>query len=821
MAPRPRHAAFLFAAAVGLSTTIASGEAPVVSSPVLLPGNPAIDAAAGQQLTPVIARGGEQSLVVWADQRSSLCLSVDGGDQSATDIFAARLASDGSLIDAIPIPIATTYGIQSKPLVSWNGSTWLVAWEGETPTPAYLTYTLQAARVAPNGEVLDPVPLNVMSSPTSNSFPAFALTNSGDTWLVVGQGAGAGDGGLKGRRIGSDGSFLDAAPVVLLPETYYLYFFVDVHAAAGEFLLTYQDNVGMKGRRFSTSLAPIGPAFAIPGSKLASNGSGYFITWVNLGSLVGSPMSPTGTLAIPAGAPITTAGSIPWPGYAESTWDGTQWWSTWFEVVSYNAYRLRGARITAGGTVLDLNGVDFGAALSGSATALRCDGSPDGGVRAVWSDAIGVTEAPMDIHAAGLNANALPTGTGIVTTAPAAERHPDVIAGPDGIRMIAWLSSHSGVSRILAQRLSRFGAPVDPAPIELAAGPALSSPAVAWDGARYMVVWSDGVTMFGRRVDVDGIPLDPAALTLMQGFQPEVAGANGRFYAVCANAPSYPQNRYVFGRRFDGASGAPLDAGVLTIGGTFANYPDPIAVGNRWLVTWQSNYSHDSSGASAVASFVNEDGSLGPSVGLAAAGYVPRADVSPSGVVLAAYNTSSFANAGNDVVARRIAADGTVGPQFTVSNAAGKQLRPAVAWNGSQFVVAWDDRRNQAAFYDDRTDIYGARISEAGTVLDPAGFAIVNDLDTATLGGLAGSASGSVLAAASTYEPATPWTTYRLSIAIVDPETPADLTGDGKVDAADLAALLGAWGSGDAAADLNADGTVDANDLAVLLAAWS
>jgi hypothetical protein len=49
-------------------------------------------------------------------------------------------------------------------------------------------------------------------------------------------------------------------------------------------------------------------------------------------------------------------------------------------------------------------------------------------------------------------------------------------------------------------------------------------------------------------------------------------------------------------------------------------------------------------------------------------------------------------------------------------------------------------------------------------------------------------------------------------------ECPADLDGSGTVDAADLAALLVAWGA--TAADLNGDGTTDAADLAALLAAW-
>lgn len=50
---------------------------------------------------------------------------------------------------------------------------------------------------------------------------------------------------------------------------------------------------------------------------------------------------------------------------------------------------------------------------------------------------------------------------------------------------------------------------------------------------------------------------------------------------------------------------------------------------------------------------------------------------------------------------------------------------------------------------------------------------------------------------------------------------PADLDGNGTVEAADLAVLLGAWGAADApAADLTGDGSVDAADLAALLASW-
>ena len=49
---------------------------------------------------------------------------------------------------------------------------------------------------------------------------------------------------------------------------------------------------------------------------------------------------------------------------------------------------------------------------------------------------------------------------------------------------------------------------------------------------------------------------------------------------------------------------------------------------------------------------------------------------------------------------------------------------------------------------------------------------------------------------------------------------PEDLDGDGRITAADLGVMLGAWGTNDPSADVNDDGIVDAADLGVILGAW-
>lgn len=58
-----------------------------------------------------------------------------------------------------------------------------------------------------------------------------------------------------------------------------------------------------------------------------------------------------------------------------------------------------------------------------------------------------------------------------------------------------------------------------------------------------------------------------------------------------------------------------------------------------------------------------------------------------------------------------------------------------------------------------------------------------------------------------------------LELAFAPP--PGDVTGDGRVDGQDIAALLSAWGPcSSCAADLNLDGSIDGMDLVVLLSDW-
>jgi hypothetical protein len=63
---------------------------------------------------------------------------------------------------------------------------------------------------------------------------------------------------------------------------------------------------------------------------------------------------------------------------------------------------------------------------------------------------------------------------------------------------------------------------------------------------------------------------------------------------------------------------------------------------------------------------------------------------------------------------------------IVVSAATDDQLEPAVTFDGTNFVVAWTDRRTSRL----EPDVYCARVSPAGVVLDPSGIAVARGTGT-------------------------------------------------------------------------------------------
>ncbi|MEO0102820.1 MAG: T9SS type A sorting domain-containing protein, partial [candidate division WOR-3 bacterium] len=80
-----------------------------------------------------------------------------------------------------------------------------------------------------------------------------------------------------------------------------------------------------------------------------------------------------------------------------------------------------------------------------------------------------------------------------------------------------------------------------------------------------------------------------------------------------------------------------------------------------------------------------------------------------------------FRSGSSDIYGARVSPAGIILDTngITISTAPNDQEYPAVAFDGTNYLVGWEDRRRG-----DYSDIYGARISQAGTILDPEGLAV-------------------------------------------------------------------------------------------------
>ncbi|MBE0433266.1 hypothetical protein IBX73_07365 [candidate division WOR-3 bacterium] len=91
----------------------------------------------------------------------------------------------------------------------------------------------------------------------------------------------------------------------------------------------------------------------------------------------------------------------------------------------------------------------------------------------------------------------------------------------------------------------------------------------------------------------------------------------------------------------------------------------------------------------------------------------------------------------------RVTPDGVVlDPEaIPISVASGYQFFPAVAFDGRYYVVTWHDHRSG------NYDIYGARVTTEGTVLEPSGFALTSELERTIYPDIVASGAGQNLIA--------------------------------------------------------------------------
>jgi hypothetical protein len=167
------------------------------SGGVLEPGGVPVSTAPSVQASPAIQFGAGQFFAVWQDWRS--------GDAR---IYGARVTEDGAVLDPGGLPIATTgYPYQSPPAVGFDGTNYLVAWTHGSGADIY------CARIASDGTVLDPngIPVSTATGDQQNVAVGFDGTN----YLLVWQDQRDGGWDIYGSRVTPAGVVLDPNGILL------------------------------------------------------------------------------------------------------------------------------------------------------------------------------------------------------------------------------------------------------------------------------------------------------------------------------------------------------------------------------------------------------------------------------------------------------------------------------------------------------------------------------------------------------------------------------------------------------------------------------
>lgn len=261
---------------------------------------------------------------------------------------------------------------------------------------------------------------------------------------------------------------------------------------------------------------------------------------------------------------------------------------------------------------------------------------------------------------------------------------------------------------------------------------AKNSPAVAWSGTQYLVVWVDARNTFGQLPGIYGTRLSPAGVVLDIGgipiatttgamSVPEVASNDPDFLVVFEQAVA-ATGEDVKAVRVT-AAGAVLDAAPITVCSAVDDQTTPHVAsdGTGYAIVWRdyrSGTRDDVYAARVTAAGVVQDAN-GKSVDFSA---TTNSIASNGTNYVIAYTA---VGATRDVQSRTFApSTGALGSTQDISvNASADEYRPVIASNGSAYMVAWTDERT---FATNNEDVYGARLDAAGAPVALSEFQIAH-----------------------------------------------------------------------------------------------
>ncbi|HEY4240985.1 MAG TPA: hypothetical protein VGM88_14275 [Kofleriaceae bacterium] len=622
----------------------------------------------------------------WRDGVISLTIPED---VLADTTFPATL--DPTISSEQAVDTATsgfTAANTAAPAIAFDGINFLVVWSDNRLSTDDDIY---ATRVTVGGAILDPLGIKIAATAGKQLHPTVAY--NGTSYIVAWEdykttGSASADIGVA-TVVPATGvvTSLGYAAATSANET-------QPHlATSGANALLVWNAAGtitgslFNGTSFGAGVA-ISPASSTDPAVAANPAGNYLVAWsqgtTTTADLYAVPVTAAGAVS---GSPFVVSAGAGQQYAPTAAWDGTNYDLVW--TVNNSGVNLYGSQVSTANAVLQTH-------LEGTTTV--------GGE--VISAAAGNQEVPQ-----------ISCGTGTAGC---------FVIWQD--RRNQATTNYDIYGQLLTSAFALSGSEV----IVSNAGRPQQAPAIAWSSANYLSAWVDNRdsatnTITGTRIAPGGAVMDAAGIVFVQGTNREQQVGVGR---LGANFGLFWSDSHNYGSdielvRFTGAT--KLDATVHTISSAQYTQQNPAATvsetGNMFAV-WsdtRGGVDHDIYG-----SRVDANGNALDTAGIAittATGEQLLPSVATNGTVALAVWQDRRGGANFDVYGALV--DISTGSitlaDIVICNAAGDQSSPSATWDAlhGQFIVAWTDAR-----VTNNQDIYAARLSTAGAVLDANGILV-------------------------------------------------------------------------------------------------
>lgn len=211
------------------------------------------------QVLPVVSFDGTNHLVVWAGR----------GSKNIYNIYAKRVATDATLLDQNPVPIAPSSVNQTYPAVDFDGNNYLIVWREQESNS---DWNIMGARITPLGSVIDTGAVKLNLAQPSGKIRKPIVCWNGESYLIVWMVSyKTSQFSLYGKRVGPGMEILDLTDVDIESAPSKLYLYPAIIRDGSDYSLIWEETDG--GRYFAISGAnadTTGPSISISDSVLIS-----------------------------------------------------------------------------------------------------------------------------------------------------------------------------------------------------------------------------------------------------------------------------------------------------------------------------------------------------------------------------------------------------------------------------------------------------------------------------------------------------------------------------------------------------------------------